>query len=375
MGAGSIAAGALACMLRGAIAENRVRDALAARGMIAPPLAGGYGSGLELGGVRLLCADMGRYFYIVVKWLVLAGYEITVTETLALRGTLLATYGRLVLEDPALRGRFFVSLSRWPAPGHAGSGVLRDSEAGEPSPLGRGLVISSGRGEQYVDLRFPYMMHPRLYLDGSHAICHRAALDGAGSDRPTRLFFAGNVSRDLYSKPVRFGGRSYVPRGRVVALTLEQPGVELLSDAAALGAPADGTRCAVLDASRCRIADGDWLGVLAKVDFFLAPPGVAMPFAHNIIEAMGAGAIPVTQYGDLFDPPLCHGINCLAYGPEDLGARIAEIRAMPAERVRAMRRAVLDYYSAHLSPEAFGAALRSGLTRSGSPLLVSFPYV
>src|SRR5205823_2507023 len=57
----------------------------------------------------------------------------------------------------------------------------------------------------------------------------------------------------------------------------------------------------------------DYLRFIGACDFFLAPPGCAMPLSHNLIEAMSLGAIPILNYGDYLDPPLRDGVDCLAF--------------------------------------------------------------
>src|SRR5690606_36436302 len=138
---------------------------------------------------------------------------------------------------------------------------------------------------------------------------------GGRSIRNVRIFFGGNLTADSYSGPAmgeRFGllNRSEVTQVAIEAMH-ECDLFEILqpSDARPLfGHDKNATyvlmRKAILPLEQ-------WLELMSRSEFFIAPPGVLMPFSHNIIEAMGVGTIPITQYGHLFDPPLLDGETCL----------------------------------------------------------------
>jgi glycosyltransferase involved in cell wall biosynthesis len=92
--------------------------------------------------------------------------------------------------------------------------------------------------------------------------------------------------------------------------------------------------------------------VLANTDFHLSFPGMVMPWTHSVVEAMSMGAIPILQFPQLFDPPLRHGIDCIAFtGPADLADAIREALASSRERIQEMSAHVRTYYRSHLSPE------------------------
>ena len=96
-----------------------------------------------------------------------------------------------------------------------------------------------------------------------------------------------------------------------------------------------------------------WMRMLGVSDFFVAPPGIIMPFSHNIIESMAVGTVPITQYGDLFDPPLVDGETCLAFSDEaSLRARIEHALRMRSDEIEHLRKNVEDYYDRHLDPRA-----------------------
>ncbi|MBL7982489.1 MAG: hypothetical protein JNL52_11855 [Flavobacteriales bacterium] len=95
------------------------------------------------------------------------------------------------------------------------------------------------------------------------------------------------------------------------------------------------------------------LDELSRYDLFLAPSGVVMPLCHNVVEAMAAGCIPVLQYPHLMEPPLEHGVNCLAFkNANELNDILEHIPLVSAMEIIAMRKRVLAYYQDHLSPQA-----------------------
>lgn len=96
------------------------------------------------------------------------------------------------------------------------------------------------------------------------------------------------------------------------------------------------------------------------------PPGFRYPHSHNLIESMSVGAIPITNYGHLFDPPLVHGHTCLRFATtKDLHEALRQAMNMPADALAQLRENVVRHYDDHLAPESLFARLReyvSGMT-------------
>jgi hypothetical protein len=93
--------------------------------------------------------------------------------------------------------------------------------------------------------------------------------------------------------------------------------------------------------------------LLSRFSFFLALPGMIMPFSHNIIEAMSCGCIPLIEekYASMFSPPLKHQTHVILFsGLEDLAEKISLIFHMDDGSVESMRRNVQEYYEEHLTP-------------------------
>ena len=122
-----------------------------------------------------------------------------------------------------------------------------------------------------------------------------------------------------------------------------------------------------------RIPSDQWFETLASSRFFLAAPGCRYPMSHNAVEAMVLGTVPIIQYGDLFDPPLRDGENCLAYHDEaSLRSAILRAETMDADRWRQMSASAIRYYNENMAPEAVVARW---LATSGNAAIDMFPYL
>ncbi|WP_062064065.1 hypothetical protein [Cellvibrio sp. OA-2007] len=113
------------------------------------------------------------------------------------------------------------------------------------------------------------------------------------------------------------------------------------------------TGLVVMNTRQCKVAAEDWLSTIARARFFLACPGVRYPMSHNSIEAMAVGSIPITQYPEMFFPPLEDGKNCLTFSNEtELQTVIVKAMAMDESAVGALAQAAASYYDQYLAPTA-----------------------
>lgn len=196
-------------------------------------------------------------------------------------------------------------------------------------------------------IRMPYFCHPGFYRGGKQALWRRLPELRAEEKRLRLLFTGGTGERyrilrfPLLDRPTilecvreRFGGRDGVTL-RTIEETAHVP-------------------------SEHPIQGADYLRLLASSWVFLAPPGLEMPYSHNLVEAMSVGAIPLTNYGQYLDPPLVDGETCFAFTTlDELTARVGEILACAPARLQQMRLNVQRYYDDVLSPQAFGRRLRA----------------
>lgn len=109
-----------------------------------------------------------------------------------------------------------------------------------------------------------------------------------------------------------------------------------------------------IDSSKVWIPANKWMEILGTFDFFLATPGVKMPHAHNVIEAMNMKVIPIIEYFDWFSPKLLHFENCISFkNKEELITRIDQVLKMNDDIISEIRKNVYDYYLNNLEPSSF----------------------
>lgn len=109
----------------------------------------------------------------------------------------------------------------------------------------------------------------------------------------------------------------------------------------------------LIDSRKVWIPINRWIEVLSSFDFFVATPGYCMPHAHNLMEAMAVGTIPVLQYHGQLQPPLIPNEHCIEFAdPEGLIAAIHHVLELSDEQVTSMQESVLQYYMNHVDPAA-----------------------
>jgi hypothetical protein len=188
-----------------------------------------------------------------------------------------------------------------------------------------------------------------------------------------KIFFSGDTSG--YSQNYIRYPKAKLPRLVVINTILERMDNDVLlvnepSDLSNLREATCVNKCVIVDTNKIWVDSRDWLGDLARADFFLSPPGIVMPMCHNIIEAMAVGTIPVTNYPEWFDPDLRHMETCIVFDDrEDLISKLQQAMNMDEAQLAKMRMNVLDYYETHLKPEVFIHRLESSSVRM-VPLLM-----
>lgn len=102
----------------------------------------------------------------------------------------------------------------------------------------------------------------------------------------------------------------------------------------------------------------EYLELLSQSSFFIAPPGVVMPYSHNFIESISVGTIPIFNYNSFLDPKLVDGVNCLTFNDEkELFKKINIALNMEFKQISMMKEAVLNYYENHLSPNTINSLI------------------
>ncbi|MEM6461520.1 MAG: hypothetical protein AAF724_06365 [Pseudomonadota bacterium] len=308
----------------------------------------------------LVARDLGRYLFVLVKYLGFAGFETFLWGDRQTRSKIEAGKwaGRL-LDQSDVR---LMDLAGNTVQSEFGpKDIVIYSSGGDQIGPFQGLKqIELVKGRKLTlqpssyDVLFPYMLHPKYYADGRH-------LKTASWRRGRRnigLFFSGNYD-ERYRNPDILSKFGKLQRTAILERLLESlPKPSVFRASADFSSELAATRLEdrfvfVDNLAGFRVEKSRWLETLAHCRFFLACPGVDMPLSHNLVEAMSVGCIPLTQNGDYFDPPLRDGYECVAHEGVDVVDRAESALIMGEEKIAAMRRHVIDYYERYLSADAF----------------------
>lgn len=186
--------------------------------------------------------------------------------------------------------------------------------------------------------------------------------------RRWRLFFAGHCQAKAYRKISKFKQMSTLNRFDVLKhcgahfgdRTLHVQDQNHLAECALT----NHRGFVMVDSVKIRIETHDWLRTLSTANFFLAAPGCDYPMAHNCIESLAVGTIPVLEYSELFTPALQDGTNCLTYsGVRGFRQTLQRLEQMSDEDISRLRQGAIRYWNEHLSPKAFRRALKAPSTK------------
>jgi hypothetical protein len=221
---------------------------------------------------------------------------------------------------------------------------------------------------RYKSSLFPYPMQPRIYFNNWHSQLKSLR----GVKRRMKIFFSGNQNRKHYdSAKFRYFFSDKMTRVSIIDTLVSELNPEELFLLRGLEEVnyfqyenkfvlSQWERKSLKEIISKRTTNEHWLDFLAYSDFFLACPGYIQPMCHNVIEAMGVGAIPIIEHPEMFFPPLVDGQNCLAFsGQAELLVKIRLALSLPEEKVNQLRKNVVKYYDDYLSPEAICKKIES----------------
>ncbi len=306
------------------------------------PRAQSPGSGRPLNTVYFDLRDntFHRYLYCLIKYFDLAGTKILIRKRIGFLGRI-SFFSEMIVDLPHV---FLVTENPI-------SSQLVVCQSAEKARSCRSVLLSDDYFSEGEDSGYhvPMCMHPDVY---HLPIYQQRSLDRGGGT--IRLSFAGNVNPAKYSSPLL--ARLFAKLSRVeVVNTVIQAYPDKVILPHTRGERQAVKRAEILMAidPRAYLDGQEFMEMLGQSDFYLAPPGVAMPLCHNVVEAMFMGAVPVLQYPELFNPPLEDNVNCIVFRDRaDLIRRVAEILQMAPVQVAELRRQAMVYYDQHLSPES-----------------------
>lgn len=298
--------------------------------------------------------DVGRIAYFVCQLFRWTGFRVCLRDRYRFVGTLeRKLYKRLILRHP---------FEIVPGPGAMGRGFwwVTDRDPGAVPEGCERLVLLDyeavvpGAGE----IILPYFFNPMVHehVGGTDLARYRSRV------RPYRVFFAGTVNRryDRDTIPGRYGmlsrcqvletvRRRFGPEERVM--------VDGYEELCRLGEAGRG-RIVLLSPEAPLMTVEEWLTVLGRSEVLLAAPGVSMPLAHNLWEALALGTVPLLEYARQLVPPLEGGREAFEYaGADGLERELRRVLALGSETFEPMRAAGEEYYRRHGTVESFLARL------------------
>lgn len=292
----------------------------------------------------------GRRFYSLFVFFIRAGFYPVLRENYLVLGNIQDKYKKLclledfsvLLHEQDLPQDYFLITDKWY------SNLAHNAK--------KIISVNYQPNYQTEDACFPmpFPMFPPLYAaqQDLHLQMYRQ------QPRQWQIFFGGDAEPGKYNKKSIRKIYAKLSRAQILdcmtrTLTPECI-IELQNDVVRQSAEEkQHTGLVVMNTRHCKVAPEEWLGTLARARFFLACPGVRYPMSHNLIEAMAVGSVPITQYPEMFFPPLEDGKNCLTFNNEtELQIAITKAMAMSEPTLAAMARAATDYYDNYLAPTA-----------------------
>lgn len=287
---------------------------------------------------------LNRYLYVFLKFFHLAGYTVYLPKDKNIINEICQTKGEI-------------------------SRILKEGFVKFGSPRGDfdGIRISKN---QLSNDYFTTLLREKLMKEDSYHVpmCEYPSFYHSYENRKecsrniTRkksVFMSGNIDVRYYDKICK-DGLFEIPSRRKVADYIFQK--EFYLD---IGCPKDlenfiaselDNRVIIIDTvEKFRISGSELKKVIKSFDFFLALPGIEAPLAHNLIEAMSTGSIPIihSTYAGLFRPVLKNNKNALVYNTlEELVEVIESAFGLSEEEISALRDNVKRYYMDFLAPEA-----------------------
>ncbi len=278
-----------------------------------------------------------RTLYTLVKYFSIEGYTVIVKPNRYFFSSLKNDlYGNWLIED----------------------GVLTLSE--NPTEVDLTLSFRSKKGLTISDDYFstlnigsgyhiPMTQHPIYYKDGNWIETYEKDM------RFQSVFIAGNFLERRYKRIDKEQTFQVINRVKLMNFLRNQPYTVTPATRAEFDESLVDGKLYMINTEVFSIPSIELRSVLSSFSFFLAAPGVSVPFSHNVIEAMSVGCIPVIEhsYAALFSPPLVHGQTALVFNNLDsLNTVISEAFRMGTGLVTQMRSQVENYYRAHLTPAA-----------------------
>lgn len=292
----------------------------------------------------------GRRFYCLFMYFIRAGFYPVLRENYLVLGNIQEKYKKLCLQE-----HFSVLLDERDLP--QGYLLVTDKWYSSLAHKAKKTIAINYQPDYHSGdscFPMPFPMFPPIYAAQQDLQLENFRQQA----RQWQIFFGGDAEPGKYNKKSIRNIYAKLSRAQLLETltrTLAPESViELHNDRARQSAEEkQHAGLVIMNTRQCKVLPEEWLGTLARSRFFLACPGVRYPMSHNIIEAMAVGSIPITQYPEMFFPPLEDGKNCLTFSNEtELQRAIINAMDMSEPAIRTMAQAATDYYDNYLAPTA-----------------------
>lgn len=278
-----------------------------------------------------------RYFYLFVKFFHLSGYTIYFKPRAYAIGCLIeGGYARYLLDEKVL---YFKK--------HPNKHLLLISNSENGTCLSADY-FSRLLKKQFDNSSFyvPMAMHPNIYYENLWNLQFSFR-------KKQSIFFAGGFNDLTYNAISEGGVFSVLNRVEIYDILKCNYEVHIPTDFELLQNREQEKQVVIVDRDYCEVPIEVLRETLSKYAFFLACPGIVMPFSHNVIEAMSVGSIPLIEkeYAEMFLPYLKDGVNAIIFeGEESLIMAVKRIFDLDSSEVNQMSKNVFEYYHSNLTP-------------------------
>jgi hypothetical protein len=295
----------------------------------------------------------GRYMHHIITDFEEQGYHICFTN----RFRFLATFTEKTYKKLLLNHSYSIIP---PAPSYPqASVVVTDVEHSPASPNQNVIVVDYEEKLPIPSERnaftLPFFMHPRVHDSGQLNLLKPTEL--ISKERSMKILFAGNDKYPTYDNPLLPSRYGILSRHRCLETLRQNLPTEQFYKPTAyenLFASPHEPAFTLSSYPSCKIPQKFWLETVAKSDFYLATPGVHMPFCHNLIEALAVGSIPILQYPQYLQPHLEHSKNCLVFDDvESLTAIVEFAMTASPDEIERLRKGAMQFYEDYLRPGSF----------------------
>jgi len=277
-----------------------------------------------------------RYLYLFIKFFLINNYVVYIKVNFKFLGDF-DTYTMLLFKEKNVRFCFVKP---------------KNCELVFSDRKGKGILLSYdyfSKHKTTKDFSVPMAMHPLVFYSNYYLE------DIIDNERKNSVFFAGNFEEKQYSILKEARKFNICSRIELYDYLKQNPLTIVPESMSVLDNKSAENKIVIIDRKYFSVPMQNLRKTLGQYNFFMACPGISMPFSHNIIEAMSVGTIPLIQadYALLFEPPLQHLENAIVFERiVDLDDIILFAFSMPENQKKTMRKNVLHYYNLHLSPTA-----------------------